>query len=142
MLTSNAVYWQAWKNLIFVSYNFCWTAQLLFSLCYFFKGVFHMVHSGLNSVSLGHIVFTVASHSQHGLAPVSLSELIFHSCFLWSSCLGRLSFLGMCRAISFLRVFAFAYLYAWNTNLDLYNFSDFSLYIIPQKGLPRPPYLE
>lgn len=49
------------------------TAQSLF----FFKGLFHVVYTDLNSVSLGHIVLTMASQSQHGLAPVSLSELIF-----------------------------------------------------------------
>lgn len=120
LLISNAVHWQAWKNSIFVSYNFYWTAQSycsVFVIFYFyflpllfFKGIFHLVHSGLNSVSLGHIVLTMASQSQHVLALLSLSELIFSSRSLCSSCPGRLSVLGMCQAICFLRVFAFAFL--------------------------------
>lgn len=48
-----------------------------FALFFFFLRLFHIVHTGLNSVSLGHIVLIVASQSQHGLAPVSLSELTF-----------------------------------------------------------------
>lgn len=95
------------------------SSELLLSLRYlfiflpllFFKGIFHLVHSGLNSIPLGHIVLTMASQSQHVLAQLSLSELIFSSRSLCSSCPSRLSALGMCQAICFLRVFAFAFLY-------------------------------
>ena len=98
-----------------------------FFALFFFLRLFHIVHTGLNSVSLGHIVLTVASQSQHGLAPVSLSELTFPFPH-WSSCPGCLSVLGVCRAISFLRGLCICFSpFPWIfTNLDLYHFSHLS----------------
>lgn len=113
----------------------------------FFKDRFHIVHIALNYVSLlGHFVLTTASQSQHDLAPVFLSELIFplaHSdpfalavCLFWE-CAKQFPSSGSL----YLLFSMFGTLFPF-TSLNLYHCSGPSLNITSQQVFPGPSYLE